>query len=891
MNVHKLEKMFAPRTIAVIGASVTSGTVGFSLVNNLKNAGFTGKIFPVNPKYPEILELQCYPDISHVPENVDLAIIATPAKTVAEVVRQCATCNVQSLVVISAGFKEIGEAGVRLMEEIKTVVDQNNLALLGPNCLGFIRPSQKLNASFCRKMAKPGGIAFISQSGALGSAVLDWSVAENVGFSHFVSIGDMADIGYHDLIDYFGNDPATKSILIYMESLTNARKFLSAARGFARTKPIIILKVGKSAAGAKAALSHTGSITGNDRVFDAAFKRVGILRVATISELFDCAKTLAMEEQPKGNRLAIVTNAGGPGVIATDMLIDLHGETAKLSDASLKQLDSFLPTQWSHGNPVDVLGDADKERYRKAVEVCLNDPNTDGVLTILTPQAMTDAVGIARELVDMAGNSSKTFLTAWMGEDDVAQGRKILEDGQIPAFEKPEDAVKAFMNMYTYGRNLELLYETPMSLPQDFEPKTEANRQLIQSVVSLQRSVLTEPETKTLLANYGILVPRGVVVTSVSDIGASVEAIGFPLVAKIISPDIYHKTDVGGVIIGIKNIDEAKSAFNIIVDNTKAHVPEAKIDGVYFEEMVAKKYELLIGCKKDPIFGPAIVFGKGGTDVEIYQDTNVGLPPLNMTLAQRLMEDTKIYRLLQGYRGEKAVDLKAIQFLLYKFAFLVMDFSEIKELDINPYAVDATGGVVLDAKVVLDSTITGKTVNPYSHLMIRPYPKEDEKTVQMENGETVLLRAIRPEDEPMEAEFFQSLSAETKKFRFFASITNVTHEMLIRYTQIDYDREMVIVGEGNENAVKKIFGVARVIADPYNESAEFAIVVGDPWQKQGLGTKLMEHMLEIVKKRGIKKLYAFTLPDNELMLHLFEKYGFQITKEADLCKVELTLSA
>jgi acetyltransferase len=889
MNVKKLHKLFHPSTVAVIGASNTERSVGFSLMKNLISSGFEGTVYPVNPKRDNVQGVKSYPAIKDIPEKIDLAIIAVPAATVPTIVKECGDAGVLSLVIVSAGFKESGIEGEKFTNEIKDLIKQYDMTVLGPNCLGFIRPKLHLNASFCRKMAHPGGIAFISQSGALGSAILDWSVEENVGFSYFVSIGDMCDIGYHDLIDYFGTDPDTTSILIYMESLANAKQFLSAARGFARTKPIIVLKVGKSSEGAKAALSHTGSITGNNQVFDTAFKRVGILRVNTISELFDCAKTLSMQKRPSGNRLAIVTNAGGPGVIATDALIDMKGKLASLSPETVQYLDEALPQHWSHGNPVDVLGDADALRYRKAVEACMNDTGVDGVIVILTPQAVTDAISISKELVDIASKNSKTILAAWMGEVDVAEGRKILEEGNIPAYEKPEETVRAFMNMYLYDKNLQLLQETPASIPHAFVPRTDENKKIIKDAMALGRYVLTEPESKLLLSHYEIPIPHGEVAKTAEDAVRIAESIGYPVVMKIISSDIIHKIDVGGVFVGVDTPDNVKKTYENLINSAKVHVPHAQIDGVYVEEMVRKKYELLIGCKKDPIFGPAIVFGMGGVAVEVFKDTNVGLPPLNMALSLRLIEDTKIYQLLKGFRGSAAVDVSAIQFLLYKFAYLVADFPEIKELDINPFVVDEKGGVVLDAKVILDETMNGKTLKPYGHMVISPYPREYEKTVDMESGQTVLLRPIRPEDEQMEGEMFKTFSEETQRFRFFGPIKSITHEMLIRFTQIDYDREIAIIAEQSEQGRKKMLGVVRVIADPYNQTAEFAIVVGDPWQKQGLGTHMMEHVLSIAKQRGIKKMYAYTLHDNTSMLHLFEKFQFVINRQEDMYRVELQL--
>jgi acetyltransferase len=889
MNIKKLHNLFNPKNIAIIGASNNPISVGYSLVKNLVSSGFEGTVYPVNTKHTSIQGVKAYQKVSDLPEKADLALIATPAISVPEVVEECGQSGVSSIVIVSAGFREIGEEGNALLRQIEEKIKKYDLSILGPNCMGFIRPAINLNASFSRKMAKKGGIAFISQSGALCSSILDWSLKENVGFSYFVSVGEMIDIGFHDLIDYFGRDESTTSILIYMESLQNARRFMSATRSFTRTKPIIILKAGKSQEGAMAALSHTGSLTGNDQVFDAAFKRAGAIRVNRISELFDCAKTLSMQRRPVGDRLAIITNAGGPGVIATDELIGLWGKLAKLSTDTTGYLSEFLPKNWSHGNPIDILGDADPIRYKKAVESCMNDSDVDGILVILTPQAMTDAIAIAKEIVTITKHNHKTLLACFMGEDDVMEGRKILEENGIPAYEKPEDAVRTFMSMYNYDLNLKLLYETPGTIPHAFSPKTDLVKNLLDKAVSMGTMVLTEPDAKRILSFYDIPIPKGELVKDIEKTSEVALRIGFPLAAKIVSPQIIHKFDIGGVILDIKSPQDAKKAYEEIIQSAKKHMPQAQIDGIYFEEMVNKKYEILIGSKKDPIFGPVIIFGLGGVAVEVFKDINIGLPPLNMTLSKRLIEGTKIYKLLKGYRGAKGIDLEALQFMLYKLAYLVMDFSEIKELDINPFAVYEKGDIVLDAKIILDEKLVKKETKPYSHMVISPYPREYEKHIQLESGQSVFLRPIKPEDEPMEAEMFRTFSEQTQRFRFFGLVKEISHEMLIRYTQIDYDREIAIIAEKEVDGNKKMLGVVRLIADPYNETAEFALVIGDPWQKQGLGNIMMDYILEIAGKRGIKKVFAYVLEDNSTMIHMFEDRKFQLKKEEDMLKAELNL--
>jgi acetyltransferase len=884
-----LDKIFNPKSIAVVGATDNKGHVGYSIMKNLLSGKYKGAIYPINIKHPTVQGVKAYASVLNVNKKIDLVVIATPAITVPGVVEECGKAGISGIVIISAGFLEVGEQGKALVKTILETAKKYNMRIIGPNCLGFIRPSLNLNASFSQAMALPGKIAFISQSGALCTAILDWSIKQNVGFSYFVSIGSMIDVSFHDLIDYIGNDPETNSIVLYMESLTDARKFLSAARAFSRNKPLIILKVGKSSEGAKAALSHTGSIAGNDIVFDAAFKRAGAVRVNTIGELFDCAKTLAMQKRPAGNRLLILTNAGGPGVIATDYLIDKGGALAKLAPETIQKLNEILPASWSHGNPVDIIGDADAERYRKAIEISIADSSVDGILIILTPQEMTDAAAVASAIVNLPNPTQKTLLASWMGEDMVAEGRDILEKGNIPVYRVPENAIRCFMNMYNYSKNLELLYETPATIPHAFAPKTYANKILIDNVIKEGRFTLTESEAKQLLANYDIPVTRNAIARNAEEAVKFSKQIGFPVVMKIASSYILHKTEVGGVKLNIKSSDEALQAFTQIIESVKKHAPEAKIEGVLIEQMVSKKYELLIGSKKDPVFGPVIVFGMGGVAVEIYKDTKVGLPPLNMALAKRLMEETKIYTLLKGYRNMPGVDVTSIQFLLYKFAYLVADFPLIKEIDINPFGVDEKGGIVLDAKVILDKDLAGKEIKPYSHLVISPYPKEYETRFKLHNKKEVLLRPIRPEDEPMEAEMFTTLSEQTQKFRFFKTIKDITHELLIRYTQIDYDREIAVIAELNDNGKKKMIGVVRLVIEPDNENAEFSVMVSDPYQNQGLGNKFTDYIIEIARKREVKRIYAVFLKENEAMLSMFKKRKFKISEQNGNYFAELQL--
>lgn len=712
--MNTLDKIFNPKTIAVIGASDEPGKVGYDLFRNLINSDYKGTVYPINIKRGQVQNIKAYPSLKELSDKVDLAVIATPASTVPGIIEECGQMGVGGAAIISAGFAETGKEGEALAENIKNISQKYQIKILGPNCLGFIVPKLHLNASFANKNALPGKIAFISQSGALCTAMLDWSVQHKVGFSYFVSIGSMIDLGFHDLIEYISHDPETTSILLYMESLTEAQKFLSIARTVSLTKPIFVIKSGRSNEGTKAAKSHTGGLAGNDAVFDAAFEQAGIVRVDTIADLFNSAEALAMQPLPVNNRIAVVTNAGGPGVIATDSLINHHQHIGLLSEKTIAELDKLLPPAWSHGNPVDVLGDASPERYKQAVELCIKDDNIDIVLAILTPQSMTNPTTVAESLcatqhngrvdgwLNAPGTVGKSLLAAWMGGDDVAEGRKVLEAGDIPVYASPEDAISCIRNLTAYRQRQRMLSDNSISLPHSFTPDTTSNRELLSRIISEQRTVLTEAESKKILLNYEIPILKNATVVTAREAGDFAAQIGFPVAMKILSPDIIHKTDIGGVKLNINSQDEAKAVFNEIITGARRQLPHADIHGVFIEAMVKKRYELLIGGRKDAIFGPAIVFGRGGVAVEIFKDFAIGLPPLSMSQAKRLIEKTKIHDQLIGYRGMPAVDIQSIQFILYKFAQLILDFPEINEIDINPFAVDEYGGVVLDAKVILD---------------------------------------------------------------------------------------------------------------------------------------------------------------------------------------------
>ncbi len=890
----KLDAILKPKSIAIVGASDTKGSVGYAVMENMLKAGFTGNLYPVNVKRKEVQGVKAYPSVKEIGEPVDLAVICIPARFVPAVVKDCGESGVGGLVIISAGFKEAGEEGMKMYNQIRDLSRQYKMRVIGPNCLGFMNPHLGINASFAARNALKGNIAFISQSGALLTSILDWSVEQSVGFSYFCSIGSMLDVGFADLIDYFGTDPNTACILIYMESIENARRFMSAARSFARNKPIIVLKAGRSDEGGQATKSHTGSLAGNDVVFDTAFRRAGVIRVDTIAQLFNCAQSLAMQARPRGNRLAIVTNAGGPGVLATDYLMENGGKLAKLSEKSLEILNSFLAPSWSHGNPVDVLGDAGAEEYKRAVDVCLRDPDVDGVLVVLTPQAMTDAKAIAQgiaEVAQVAAFMKKPVLAAWMGERDVWEGRETLEKGKVPNYRFPESAVDVFLRMYKYARNLELLYETPPGIPRDFHRDQEKARAIIYKALNQDRNTLTEDEAKALMGCYDIPVSRNKVTTSAEEAAAFAEEIGFPVVMKIVSPDIGHKTEVGGVKLDLENKEAVKKAYTEIMETVPGHRPEAKLEGVLVEEMIDKPFELLIGANKDPLFGPVIVFGRGGTAVEVYKDTQMGLPPLNMALASRIIEEVQIYPLLEGYRNMPGVNLEELAFTLVKFAYLVMDFPEISEIDINPFVADEKSGIVLDSHIVLDPSEKDSKAKQYHHLSIRPYPARYERNITLSDGTPVFLRPIRPEDEPLEADMLDYISNSSLYYRFFGYVPKVTHQWLSRFTQIDYDREMAIIAEiENKQGKKQMIAVVRIIEDAWGESAEFAILVSDQWQRKGLGSAMMDFIIEIAVIRRIQHLDASVLPANTGMIHMFEERGFKFDKsEVDIYQVSLDL--
>lgn len=878
---HPLDWIFHPQSVAVIGATEREGSVGRTLLWNLIQNPFGGTVFPVNPQRHSVLGLKSYPDIASVPETVDLAAIATPAATVPRVIRECVAAGVKAAVILSAGFKEIGPAGEALEREVLSAARLGGMRIIGPNCLGIMNPVMGLNVTFASTIARPGNVAFISQSGALCTSILDWSLGENVGFSGFVSIGSMLDVGWGDLIEYFGDDPNTHSIVLYMESMGDARSFLSAARSVALDKPIIILKVGRTDAAAKAAASHTGALTGSDDVLNAAFRRCGALRVHTISDLFDMAEILAKQPRPKGNRLSIVTNAGGPGAIATDELISGGGTLAELAPETKQKLDEFLPPQWSHHNPIDILGDASCDRYAKTLEVVAPDPNSDALLVILTPQAMTDPTATAEKLTAY-NKLGKPLLTSWMGGVEIAEATELLNKAKIPTFPYPDTAVRLFNYMWRYSYNLRAIYETPL-LSSDCEIGADARAtaaKILNAASQSGRTLLTEYESKQLLVAYGIpTVPTEIAATWPEAVEIA-DRLGYPVVLKLHSETITHKTDVGGVQLNLSNDSAVVSAFGEIAERVRAIDPAAFL-GVTVQPMVKLEgYELILGSSIDPQFGPVMLFGTGGQLVEVFQDRSIAIPPLNTTLARRMMEQTRIYKALQGVRGRKPIDLGKLEQLLVRFSQLIVEQPQISEIDINPLLVSPEGAIALDARVVLHAE--EKVISP----AIRPYPVQYFQEWQNLQGDLLTIRPIRPEDEPLMVHFHEELSEESVYLRYAHAIKlkhRTSHERLARICFIDYDREMLLVADRQdpETGEHRIVGVARISKIHGTNEGEFALIVSDRYQHRGLGTELLKRLLQIGKEEKLSAIVGYILNSNHQMQSLCKKLGFELQPDLD----------
>ncbi len=871
MSVINLNKLLNPKSVVLIGASDKPLSIGNVVMKNLLSGGFDGPILPVNPKYETICGVYAYKRIADLPVVPDFAVICTPANTVPDIIMQLGEKGTRTAVVISAGFH--ASEGNKLEQEILDIARHYDFRILGPNCVGLLIPGIGLNASFAHTDSLPGSIAVISQSGAICTSILDWAKSRGIGFSYFISLGDSSDVDFGDLLDYLGTDKNTTGILLYVESIKFARKFMSAARATARNKKVIVIKSGRMAEGAKAAASHTGALAGNDDVFDAAIRRAGMLRVYSIQNLFDAVETLAHVPSINGDRLTILTNGGGIGVLATDSLIANGGHLAELAPKTIQALDEFLPATWSRGNPVDIIGDSDAVRYVQALKILLDDPNYDAILVMLVPVAIIDNAEVARAITEAIHDSHKPVLTCWMGEDAVQESREIFEENSIPQYETPESAISAFLQTVEYNENQKNLMELPPSVPEEFKPDSKRVRKIIESVLNENRSILTEPEAKDVLDAYQIPVVKTLIARNVEEAIAHAELIGFPVALKILSKDISHKSDVGGVLLNIESASILKLSAEGMLARIKKSNPDANIEGFTVQAMVdcPNAYELIIGVTTDSIFGPVILFGHGGVSVEVVNDKSVALPPLNMKLANDLVQRTRIAKVLKGYRDVKPANMDAILVTLVKISQLVVDHPELQELDINPLIADDRGVIALDSRIKINPVDSGMT----NHLAIRPYPQELETICQLSTNEDVLIRPIKPEDEMAHHEFFSHINPEDIYFRFFRAVNNFTHSQMAHFTQIDYDREMAFIAvkknsEGNDETI----AVTRVVSDADNIEAEFAIIVRSDMQKKGVGKKLMSKTIEYCREHGTKRLLAHTLANNFPMQKLAKSFGF-----------------
>lgn len=877
MNAHYLSLLFSPRSVAVIGASSRMDSVGGVVFRNMLESGYQGKLYAVNPNHAEIQGVSAYAGIESIPEPVDLAVIITRAATVPDIIESCGKRGVRFALVLSAGFRETGPQGAALEQAVVENARRYGMRLVGPNCLGILCPASGLNVTFSNGGAQAGGLALISQSGAFCTAIMDWAKPNGVGFSGIISMGSAAGMDFGEILDYFASDPYTHSILLYIEGIQRIRSFMSALRAAARVKPIFIVKAGRHTVGSQAAFSHTGALVGSDDVFDAALQRAGVVRVDTIVQLFSAAQALSTHFRPSGNRLAIVTNGGGPGVMAADRAADLGVTLAALSTGSLAQLNALLPATWSHGNPLDIIGDATAERYRHAVAQCLQDDGVDGVLVILTPQAMTQPLEVAHAVIELAAKSDKPLIACWMGEVQVAACRQAFNQAKIPNFRTPEPAVEVFSFISAYYQNQKLLLQTPGPIADHCVADEEGARLLIEGALSEHRKVLSEIESKAILAAFRIPIAKAVVVRSPNEALLIAEEFGFPVAMKINSPDITHKSDCGGIRLNLGNAQAVRSAYHDIVQSVQKKNPGARIDGIVVEPMVVKPNgrELMVGVTTDAVFGPVITFGAGGVLVEVLGDRAVALPPLNGFLVKDMIQRTRIARLLGAFRHMPPVDLAALESVLLRVSEMVCALPWIKEMDINPLIVDEHGACAVDARIVVD--YLQPSADRYAHMAIHPYPTHLITHWQLPDGTNLTIRPIRPEDAGIEQAFVRGLSDESKYFRFMDALQELSQGMLVRFTQIDYDREMALVAVLERDEQEQELGVCRYVASADNQSCEFALVVADEWQNKGIGNKLMNCLFDAARAKGIQVMEGEVLAANRPMLELVRRLGFAVS--------------
>jgi len=887
MTIRNLEKLFRPRSVAVIGATNRPGAVGAVVMHNLLEGGFEGPILPINPKHSAVAGVLAYPDVDSLPIPPDLAVICTPPEPIPLLIEKLAAIGTRAAIVLTAGLDQAKTRDGRTVKQAMLDATNKHLfRILGPNCLGLLVPGIKLNASFAHLPATDGKIALVSQSGALCTVILDWAAENGAGFSHFISLGECADVDFGDVIDYLATDISTRAILLYVESITGGRKFMSACRAAARNKPVIVIKSGRGSAGAKAAASHTGALAGADDVYDAAFRRAGMLRVDEIGELFAAVETLTRAKPMKGERLMLMTNGGGLGVMAADALEEQGVELPRLSDETLARLDAALPATWSRSNPVDIIGDAPGQRYTDAAQALLDDPGCDAVLVMHAPTAIASSMDAAEAVIAVAKNSKKNILASWSGGKAVGPARQRLREAGIPSYDTPNDAIRGFMNVIEYRRNQTLLLETPPSVPRNLTYATDAARLVIENRVSNGRHVLTEPESKAVLSAYGIPTVETHIVRSPEDAVQKAMEMGFPVALKILSDDITHKSDVGGVALHLNDDEAVLTAAQGMLKNIGRRFPDAQVQGFTIQRMVSRPgaHEVIIGTAPDPVFGPVILFGHGGTAVEVIGDRSIALPPLNMKLAQDLIERTRISKVLSGYRDQPPVDMETLCQTLVQISQLIVDIPEIEELDINPLLVDEDGVLALDARIRVSSE------SRWTGLAIRPYPKELECDVKLNDGQKVHIRPIRPEDEPAHFDFLSKTSKEDIRFRFFGQVRELPHSEMARLTQIDYDREMALIaklpsGGGDGETV----GVVRTVTDPNNERTEFAIIVRTDMKGRGLGRALLQRMIAYCKSRGTKEMVGQVMQDNKAMLSFVGQLGFTKARIPNENVYEVTL--
>ncbi|MEW6164330.1 MAG: bifunctional acetate--CoA ligase family protein/GNAT family N-acetyltransferase [Pseudomonadota bacterium] len=880
---HYLTSLFEPKSMAIIGASETPGSIGATLVSNVIDGGFKGKLFFVNPRHETVFGQKAYDTVESIPHRLDLVVICTKAETVPAIVDACGRAGARNAIVISGGFAEMGPRGANLLRATLDSARRHGLRLLGPNCLGLMRPASGINATFAHGSANPGTIGLISQSGALCTAILDWALPNGVGFSNVVSLGAESDIDFGEVLEYMVADPRTENIFLYIEGIKNARRFMSALRAAARCKPVLLIKVGKHPAGEKAALSHTGALVGADDVFDAALRRAGVVRLGNVGQMYAAAQALFSHFRPHGNRLMIVTNGGGPGVMAADHASDIGIPLAQLSDATLAALNEKLPPTWSKSNPADLVGDADPARYATALTACLEDASVDGVLAILTPQAMTDPTQAARAVIEVAKKSDKPVVTCWMGEEQVREARMLFKGAGIPTFRTPEPAVELFSHISNYYRNQQLLMQAPASIADHVPPRLESARLVIETALAEGRRQLNEMESKALLAAFRIPIAQTVVARSPSEAMVLAEEIGLPVVMKIDSPQITHKSDSGGVRLNLNTLAQVRDAYNEILEEVKKNRPDAIVHGIAIEPMIQKANgrELVVGMTRDQIFGPTIIFGAGGTGIEAAcgNERAVALPPLNRFLVADMLASTRASARLGEFRNMPPVSMEAIEAVLLRVSEMVCELPWIREMDINPLIVDENGAVAVDARISIENLPL--TAGRYDHMAIHPYPSHLVTQFQARDGETVVIRPISPEDADMEQEFVRKLSSETKYFRFMNTLRELSSAQLVRLTQIDYDREMAFVAITEKDGEEVEIGVARYAMNPDGESCEFAIVVADDWQGKGLARRLMGVIIDTARSRGVKYMNGDFLAENTRMIQFVTSLGFVLSAHPD----------